>query len=55
MNSNFVYFSAYGYGPHVRESVKKYDLHIKIKSYKLKLLKNLIIKQQLGDSIKFKF
>ena len=25
-------------------------MHIEIKSYKLKLLENLIIKQQLGDS-----
>lgn len=50
MNSNFVYLFACRYRPHVRESVKEYDMHIEIKSYKLKLLENLIIKQQLGDS-----
>ena len=29
-------------GPHMREGVKKYDIHIKLKSYKLKLLGELV-------------
>ena len=29
-------------GPHVRKGVKEYDIHIKPKSYKLKLLGELV-------------
>ena len=28
---------------HARASVKKHDIHIKIKSYKLKLLRELVV------------
>ena len=30
-------------GPHLRESVKKHDIHIKPKSYELELLGELIV------------
>ena len=30
-------------GPHVREGVKEYDIHIKFKSYKLELLGELVV------------
>ena len=30
---------------HVKEGVKEYDIHIELKSYKLKLLKKLVVQQ----------
>ena len=32
-----------GMGPHMREVVKKHDIHIKPKSYKLELLGKLVV------------
>ena len=32
-----------GMGPHVREGVKKHDIHIKPKSYKFKLSGELVV------------
>ena len=32
-----------GMGPHMREGVKKHDIHIKLKSYKLELLGKLVV------------
>ena len=32
-----------GIGPHVRKGVEKHDIHIKLKSYKLKLLGKLVV------------
>ena len=32
-----------GMGSHVREGVKKHEIHIKLKSYKLKLLGEFVV------------
>ena len=44
--SNFPFYGIslrVGMGLHVRESVKEYDMHIELKSCKLKLLRKLVV------------
>ena len=36
-----------GMGPHVREGVKKHDIHCESKSDRLKLLGKLVVQQQI--------
>ena len=39
----FVSLSTYGYGATHEEGVKEHDIHIKLKSYKLEILRELVV------------
>ena len=43
INPNLFVFPRAGMGPHVREVVKEHDMHIELKSCKLKLLGKLVV------------